>query len=760
MYHFRSISKLTVLGAAVVVGMTACSDEPTSLRLPAGSAAVSLELSSDDVPVGSRVGVAVRVRAAATPNVVGIQGALRFDPARLEFVGQSEGTATAIINPEQAASGTLPFTSFDLGGLEGQVAHLVFEVRGAGYAGALKYDHYKASAYEGGLRRATIRVEPTDVDVGVPVRSDARVFGFNDWKATMIAAGEERSVSLRPGDLGTLNLQFGDVDYNGAIGLDDYLAVAFVAVGLDEMIVGTDGPARDVDLVMAGNVAPNNGTVGAPACGTNGDGSRVLDLDDYLGIAFFAVSLPTEPCIGAVIPGRGPQPNPVSDRQIIGAATTPDLIVGSGETLTLTKDKIWQLNGVLRVQSGGVLNIEAGTEVQGNSAMNPTAIQIERGGQIFANGTQYEPIVLTCTGSDGVGGDAGKSSGCWSGLWISGRGTVNRGTELSPDGGCPANIGEAGLVGSNYGGCNPADNSGSLSYMVIEFAGFVVAANRELNCLTLAAVGSATQVHHIQCHGGLDDGVEFFGGSVSTHHMLLTANNDDGFDCSFGVASEHQFYIIQHDAGDAANDSKAIECDGNEPAPGTEDLPRTSPRLFNFTIIGNLTTTTQAASMHIRRGAGLRLYNSVIAGWNTGLDLDDPFTCSGFGDGNPQILHTTFIEVAVIGNTDGSDPVCGGFANENDFLIGQAGYQSIPGARGTQIATYFNDAYNTNLPDWRMKTDLGGNPLLGNTIAPGAVGATAFVQATNYRGAVPAGLGGGIPWYSGWTRPWRGAITP
>ena len=71
---------------------------------------------------------------------------------------------------------------------------------------------------------------------------------------------------------------------------------------------------------------------------------------------------------------------------------------------------------------------------------------------------------------------------------------------------------------------------------------------------------------------------------------------------------------------------------------------------------------------------------------------------------------------------------------------------------GSIVGTYLVDAYNTDLPDWRMRTS-GVNPILGNTAAGAPV-------STNYRGAVAAGLGGNIPWYSGWTRRFQTAIAP
>ena len=742
----RSFSTLTALLATATLGLAACSTEPTALtRRSLDDAAVALELSSASVATGGRVSIAVRFDAATA--VAGMQGKLRFDPTRLAYVGQSATEATAVVGSQHADRGELRFTSFDLDGLQGRVAHFVFQVKGGGYAQGLTYEHYKATANQNGLRPVKVTTLPTSVNASLGVPADAREFRFDDVKASLVAAGEDRTVALRPGDLATVNLQFGDINYDGSIGLDDYLGIAFAAVGLDDIIVGTDGPARDVDLVIAGNVFPNNGTVGAPACGTNPDGSRVLDLDDYLGIAFYAVGLPTEPCIAQVIPGRTAAP---TLRDTISGA---ELNVTTG-VLTLTNDRVWQLDGTLRINDGADLVIQPGTRIEGTSAVFGVAIFIERGGQIFADGTQYQPITFTCTA-------ATKYKSCWGGIFIAGRGTVNLGDATlgpSPDG-CNQRRGEGG--GPLYGGCLPTDNSGSLSYAVIEYGGYGLAADNELNCLTLAGVGSGTLIHHVQCHAGSDDGFEFFGGNLSTHHLVATGNDDDGFDTSFGITGDHQFVIIQSDAGASNNDSKAIESDGYEGTLGAFNLPRSSPRLWNFTIIGNLAARTQNAAIHLRRGAGVKMYNSVIAGYEIGVDIDDALTCdNSYGDGNPTIVNTTFIEVANLGQNDTGDPagctvVAGSTSEMEEEFVREAGRNNVEilgTGLGSVINTYFRDAYNTNLPDWRMLTS-GVNPILGNVAAGAPV-------ATNYRGAVEAGLGGNIPWYAGWTRPFASAIAP
>jgi hypothetical protein len=581
-----------------------------------------------------------------------------------------------------------------------------------------------------------------DASLSVPL--DARTLTVADWTARLMpAGGRNPNVSASPGQY-SLNLKYGDINFSSPVDLEDFLGIANAAVGNDQIITGTDPAGSNVDLVIAGNVAPNNG---AGACGTEADGSRVVDLSDFLAVANEAVGV-NEECVGDIIPCRGPLP---TTRQTINATSTPSLTIGSGETVTLTKDRIWEIGGQLKVLDGGRLNIQAGTRIEGLSTVQAAAIFVERGGRIFAEGTQNEPIVMTCSA-------AVKTEGCWGGVFVAGKGIVNTqdpGLPAAPDG-CNQRGGEGG--GPRYGGCDNTDNSGIIRYVRIEFAGFLLSANNELNGLTLAGVGSGTQVDHVQIHAGQDDGIEFFGGAVSTKYLVLTGNDDDQFDISFGNSADHQFVLIQSDIGAANNDSKAIEADGNEPAPGTAALPRTSPRLWNFTMIGNLSAATQPAAVQLRRGSGLRLYNSVVAGWPVGVDFDDALTCDAFGGGAVQIQHTSFIGVPNLGNNDTADPLCAGATSttegEEEFVRAQPANTESSAA----ITTFFRDAYNTQLPDFRMLF-VGGAPALTNTLNPSTIpGSTAV--ATNYRGAVGPQSNGQIPWYAGWTRGFTSALVP
>ena len=137
------------------------------------------------------------------------------------------------------------------------------------------------------------------------------------------------------------------------------------------------------------------------------------------------------------------------------------------KSCTLTNDRIWQLEGVLRVQDGGILNVQPGTKVQGNTAAAETpAIFVERGGRINAAGTYEQPITFTCTAEP-------KAKGCWGGIFVAGRSSVNVDDPTAPryagamtcDAGVANNarIGEGGAPA--YGGCVRGDNSGIIRYV-------------------------------------------------------------------------------------------------------------------------------------------------------------------------------------------------------------------------------------------------------------------------------------------------------
>lgn len=749
----KSFTSLARVPAALLAmaAVTACSDEYAGTAPRAGSAVpLSLDISSRTAATGERIAVALRV--GVDPGVLGgVQGALHFDPARLRYVGQApEGHAITLLNDRDAEKGRVRLASFRPGptGISGRVAHFVFEVRGAGYAEALRYDHEVAATTGPNARRVRVAAaEQPSLRWALTVREEARRMTALDWAALLEPSRVGAPINARPGEYRE-NLRYGDVNFDSRIELLDYLALANAAVGNDLMIFGTDGSGdADRDLPIAGNVAPLE--PGLP-CGSELNGSRVIDLLDYLAVANEAVGT-NEVCVGDVIPGRGPiVALPV--RSISGAAA---LSIDSGEVVTFSADTIWQLEGVLRVRRSGELRVLPGALVQGLSTnLETPAIFVERGGRIIANGTPARPIRFSCTASP-------KTKGCWGGIFIAGAAPVNAGEDLgytNPFGGNQRR-GEGG--GPDYGGSIADDSSGVIRYAIIEYAGKIVEANKELNGLTLGGVGRRTVIENVQIHAGIDDGIEFFGGTVNVKYLLLTGNDDDQFDFSFGWNGDAQFVVTQGDAGDAGRDSKALEGDNAEsPTPFTS-TPRTAPRLFNFTLVGNLAVTQDDGAIQLRRGNGAKINNFLIIGYPIGLDLVDAETCQTFDAGAPEIRSSTFIDVPTLGRTGDTDPsgpgcpVVGAGENLEVLFINTAGWDNRV---RSGVASVLVDALNTDLPDFSMRVATGGAPAEGGVVLPPS--GSIFTTAVNFRGAIPPTNSGIVPFYSGWSRPFQGPTTP
>ena len=202
---------------------------------------------------------------------------------------------------------------------------------------------------------------------------------------------------------------------------------------------------------------------------------------------------------------------------------------------TWTSGNTYLLNGWVYIDAGVTLTIQPGTVIRGDAA-NKGALIIERGGKLIANGTASQPIVFTSNKAAGSRG-----YGDWGGIILCGYAQINQpgGTAIIEGG-----------VGSVYGGgSNPnnADNSGTLTYVRIEFAGIAFAANNEINGLTMGGVGNGTTIDYIQVSFCGDDAFAWFGGTVNAKHLIAFRSWDDDFDTDNGFTGKIQFAVSLRD---------------------------------------------------------------------------------------------------------------------------------------------------------------------------------------------------------------------
>ena len=298
------------------------------------------------------------------------------------------------------------------------------------------------------------------------------------------------------------------------------------------------------------------------------------------------------------------------------------------DDLTLTTDYFYVLEGGVFIgddTSNTVLTIEPGVTIYGDSASD-AFLAIRRNAKIMAEGTESAPIVFT---SPQAVGSRDRSD--WGGLIINGNAPINNcydGAENLP---CEAE-GEGGT--GTYGGSDASDSSGVLKYVRIEFGGTEISPENEVNGIAFQGVGSGTTVSYIQVHMNKDDGVEFFGGTVSADHLVLTANGDDSLDYTDGWTGTVSDVFIQHFAGYESD--KGMEMDNN--GDQNDATPRSNPTISNVTIVGSADGST---GFLVRAGSAGSYDNINITGSGKCFDIDGDSTWAQAQAGSITVTNST-----------------------------------------------------------------------------------------------------------------------
>ena len=433
-----------------------------------------------------------------------------------------------------------------------------------------------------------------------------------------------------------------------------------------------------------------------------------------------------------------------------GGGTTTENTILEGriiENRTLKAQYTYKLRGLVYVTNGAVLTIEPGTKIVGETGKSGGLI-ICRSAKIIADGTPDKPIVFTSEA-------ATPSSGDWAGLVILG----NAPTNSSFNG--QAGIGEieGGINNSDglglYGlgaSSNPADNSGVLRYVRIEYAGYAFLPDKEINGLTLGGVGNQTIIDYVQVSRANDDSFEWFGGTVNCKHLIAYKGLDDDWDVDNGFSGKIQFGISLRDSSVAdISGSNGFEVDND--ASGSTNNPQTSAVFSNMTVIGpraalsNIGNSNFKRAMHLRRNSSISIFNSVFMGWPTGLLVDA-------STGRPIDLNISGGSM-VIANTI--------LASNNTQFSYTASASAPTGWATADLTNYFNLPANGNsvlatnndvalTAPFKYDNTVDFNPAAGSPALTGATFtspklATGFTAVT-HKGAAASG----DTWWKTWTK--------
>ena len=288
--------------------------------------------------------------------------------------------------------------------------------------------------------------------------------------------------------------------------------------------------------------------------------------------------------------------------------TITDSDIEAGQNIYWTADNTYLLDGLVYVESGATLNIEAGTVIKGKADAEPTAaLIICQGAKIYAEGTATDPIVFTAENDDlsdpyDVEFD---TRGQWGGLIVLGKAVLN---ETATDGISYVEGIEEESDRTKFGGEDDEDNSGIIRYVSIRHGGAELAPGDEINGLTLGAVGSGTTIEYIEIFANKDDGIEWFGGTVNCKNLVAAFCGDDGFDHDMGLRNKMQFlFTIQ----DTASAGRAGEHDGgHDPEDGE---PFAYPVIYNATYLGpGMESSQDDAALKLRDNWGGEYKNSIF----------------------------------------------------------------------------------------------------------------------------------------------------
>lgn len=408
-------------------------------------------------------------------------------------------------------------------------------------------------------------------------------------------------------------------------------------------------------------------------------------------------------------------------------------------------DKIdWRMIGQVRVGSGNqelktatdvatakangvTLTIEPGVHIR---ALSNGVLIVTRGSKLMADGQADAPIWFSSL-DEGFDGE-----GEWGGVIVQGfashYGKANNG--VCHTNGAFCNVqGEGGDGVGRFGGDDDADNSGVIRYVAIAEAGKATGVqDNEINGLTLMGVGHGTTIEYVQVHNNLDDGVEWFGGTVNAKYLVLTGNDDDDVDYDEGYKGNIQHVLIVKNqtktAPSGSNDPRGIEANSDKSS--NSHVSETNAAIANVTIVGNtLGLVNSQPAMRLRGEVNSTIAKVAMVNWGHG--------CIEVRSGEDS-------------NVTVQDALCDGKlysqrgtpAVDQDFgVTATAGVATL--AEGSMQFDQYWAVTNTQAVANTIVTD----------VTPVNNGSNFVFDATSYIGAVKPNSTEADRWWAGWTIP-------
>ncbi len=551
-------------------------------------------------------------------------------------------------------------------------------------------------------------------------------------------------------DDGCVRIDDADVNGDGSLVIDSSITLVNVLADCEDGVYNKREADQEENVVeqtlsYSASLAINESQAildSAPVINAVNNGSGfVFDQTDFVGAVDPRGDAWWE---GWTLPNTVGASESVVDADFVSCTDANTICTISGvidQDYTLISGVEWRLDGEVLVGAGNgtvqndadvqavrdagvTLTVRPGVNVR---AFDTGSLLVTRGSKLNAVGSAASPITFSSLSDENLDGE-----GEWGGVIIQGFAPQygQGGTGACFGSGTTCNVvGEGGTVVGNYGGNDPADNSGALRYVRIAEGGKVAGPNNEINGLTLQGVGHGTVIEYIQVHGNLDDGIEWFGGTVNVRYAVLTNNDDDDIDFDEGYKGNIQYAIIRKnpnkDVPTGSNDPRGIEANSSD----DEYAPETEAVLANILILGsdvnNAADSDSGAQpgMRLRGAVTASIYNSAVREFDTGCVRIDDADVNG---DDSLVFESSITLVNVLGDcTDG-------FYNKRD-----ADVEVNSGSSSVEV----DSAYALT----------GGDAQVSAPSIDAVENGSGFVfDETNFVGAVEPGTSAEQAWWSGW----------
>ena len=256
------------------------------------------------------------------------------------------------------------------------------------------------------------------------------------------------------------------------------------------------------------------------------------------------------------------------------------------ESFTLNANGSYALTGAFIVEEGATLTIPSGTQIIADAGGTDVYLAVLKGAKININGTGSDPVIMSSIDAN---------PGDWGGLTICGKATTTAGIDATAE-----------VGGFIYGGTEDNDNSGTIRNLVIQGTGAQINSESQYNGISLYAIGSETSIENVAVINGSDDGIEFFGGTVSVTNIYLENNEDDSVDWTEGWNGTVTNTYISHSIEDF---STAFE----------GDKVNNNPKFVNVTA----TSTTGGTALQFKKESGATITNLYLSGYEKNIDMKD-----------------------------------------------------------------------------------------------------------------------------------------